>query len=47
MITKEIRHFHFCCGIGGAAKGFNKANPRVGIMQGRFRCQLCSGSRRQ
>ncbi|MFC7515052.1 DNA cytosine methyltransferase [Herbaspirillum sp. GCM10030257] len=38
MFTKEIRHFHFCCGIGGAAKGFNKANPRVGSMQGRFRC---------
>ncbi|RJF99063.1 DNA cytosine methyltransferase [Noviherbaspirillum saxi] len=38
MISKEIRHFHFCCGIGGAAKGFNKANPRVGVMQGKFRC---------
>ena len=38
MITKEIRHFHFCCGIGGAAKGFNKANPRVGNLQARFRC---------
>lgn len=37
-ITKEIRHFHFCCGIGGAAKGFNKANPRVGSLQAKFRC---------
>lgn len=37
-LTREIRHFHFCCGIGGAAKGFNKANPRVGNMTGHFRC---------
>lgn len=36
--TKEIKHFHFCCGIGGGAKGFNKANPRVGITQAKFRC---------
>lgn len=38
MLTKEIKHFHFCCGIGGAAKGFNKANPRVGVLAARFRC---------
>ncbi|HYD58913.1 MAG TPA: DNA cytosine methyltransferase [Noviherbaspirillum sp.] len=38
MITTEVRHFHFCCGIGGAAKGFNKANPRVGNVQATFRC---------
>lgn len=37
-LTREFRHFHFCCGIGGAAKGFNNANPRVGNMPGRFRC---------
>lgn len=37
-LTQEITHFHFCCGIGGAAKGFNKASPRVGAMTGRFRC---------
>jgi len=36
--TQEIKHFHFCCGIGGGAKGFNKANPRVGTMSARFRC---------
>lgn len=36
--TQEFTHFHFCCGIGGAAKGFNKANPRVGAMAARFRC---------
>lgn len=34
----EITHFHFCCGIGGAAKGFNKANPRIPSMQGKMRC---------
>lgn len=38
MITKEIRHFHMCCGLGGGAKGFNKAKPRVGNMVGKFRC---------
>jgi site-specific DNA-cytosine methylase len=37
-ITQEFTHFHFCCGIGGGAKGFNKANPRVGAMSARFRC---------
>jgi site-specific DNA-cytosine methylase len=38
MIVREITHFHFCCGIGGGAKGFNKANPRVGNLQAKFRC---------
>ena len=37
-LTQEFTHFHFCCGIGGGAKGFNKANPRVGAMSARFRC---------
>jgi len=37
-LTQEITHFHFCCGIGGAAKGFNKASPRVGSLAARFRC---------
>lgn len=36
--VREIRHFHLFCGLGGGAKGFNKANPRVGNMVGRFRC---------
>lgn len=36
--VREIRHFHVFCGIGGGAKGFNKANPRVGSMVGKFRC---------
>ena len=37
-LSQEFTHFHFCCGIGGGAKGFNKANPRVGAMSARFRC---------
>lgn len=37
-LTREFTHFHFCCGIGGGAKGFNKASPRVGAMAARFRC---------
>ncbi|WP_199754459.1 DNA cytosine methyltransferase [Pseudoduganella lurida] len=37
-MTREITHFHFCCGIGGAAKGFNAAHPRVGNVSARFRC---------
>jgi site-specific DNA-cytosine methylase len=36
--TREIRHFHLFCGLGGGAKGFNAANPRVGNLSGRFRC---------
>lgn len=38
MSTVEIRHFHLFCGLGGGAAGFNKASPRVGNMQARFRC---------
>ncbi len=31
MTTKRtLYHFHFCCGLGGGAKGFNQASPRVG-----------------
>lgn len=37
-LSHEITHFHFCCGIGGGAKGFNKANPRIPGMQGKMRC---------
>jgi len=36
--VREIRHFHLFCGLGGGAKGFNKASPRVGNMIGKFRC---------
>ena len=38
MEIREIRHFHLFCGLGGGAKGFNDASPRVGSMTGRFRC---------
>ncbi|MGO1079938.1 DNA cytosine methyltransferase [Inquilinus sp. CA228] len=37
-IVREIRHFHFCCGLGGGAKGFNRGQARVGSMTARFRC---------
>lgn len=36
--TREIRHFHLFCGLGGGARGFNAAHVRVGSMEGRFRC---------
>lgn len=36
--TIELRHFHLFVGLGGGARGFNRANPRVGNLQGRFRC---------
>ncbi|CUA96978.1 DNA cytosine methyltransferase [Thiomonas bhubaneswarensis] len=35
---REIRHFHLFCGLGGGAKGFNKAQPRIPGIQGRMRC---------
>lgn len=35
---KEIHHFHLFAGLGGGAKGFNRASARVGNMVGRFRC---------
>lgn len=34
----EIRHFHMFGAIGGGARGFNKARPRVGNLQAHFRC---------
>jgi site-specific DNA-cytosine methylase len=36
--TREILHFHFCCGLGGGKKGFNRARPQVGSMGGIMRC---------
>lgn len=36
--TREIRHFHFCCGLGGGKKGFNMARPEVGSTAGIMRC---------
>jgi site-specific DNA-cytosine methylase len=38
MIIHEIKHGHLFCGLGGGAKGFNMAQPRVGNMVGKFRC---------
>jgi len=38
MSSVEIRHFHLFVGLGGGARGFNHAKPRVGAMQGHFRC---------
>lgn len=34
----EIRHFHLFCGLGGGKKGFNKATPRAGKLEGQMRC---------
>lgn len=36
--VREIRHAHLFCGIGGGARGFNRASPRVGNMQAKFVC---------
>lgn len=36
--TVELRHFHLFVGLGGGARGFNRACPRVGNLQARFRC---------
>ena len=33
-----LTHFHFCCGLGGGAKGFNRAKPIVGNMQAEWEC---------
>ncbi|HCA5797746.1 hypothetical protein N7714_03770 [Pseudomonas aeruginosa] len=30
MIKRTLYHFHFCCGLGGGAAGFNRARPRIG-----------------
>lgn len=38
MVNTEIRHAHLFAGLGGGAKGFNRARPRVGNLQGVFRC---------
>jgi site-specific DNA-cytosine methylase len=34
----EIRHFHFFCGIGGGALGFNRGRAQVGNRRAKFRC---------
>ena len=36
--VRVIKHFHFFCGLGGGAKGFNRGTARVGNMVAKFRC---------
>ncbi|MFC0268538.1 hypothetical protein [Kushneria aurantia] len=36
--SRDIRHFHLFCGLGGGAAGFNRGHARVGTMEARFRC---------
>ncbi|OEC43159.1 DNA methyltransferase [Pseudomonas sp. 1D4] len=38
MIKRTLYHFHFCCGLGGGAKGFNRAKPVVGNLQAEWEC---------
>ena len=38
MLKRIFKHFHFCCGLGGCAKGFNNAKPVVGNMQAEWQC---------
>lgn len=38
MIKRKLYHFHFCCGLGGGAKGFNQARPRVGNVEAEWEC---------
>ncbi|GGM26242.1 DNA cytosine methyltransferase [Pseudomonas asuensis] len=37
-MKQVLKHFHFCCGLGGGAKGFNLASPRVGNVQAEWQC---------
>ncbi|ABR81754.1 MULTISPECIES: DNA cytosine methyltransferase [Pseudomonas aeruginosa group] len=38
MIKRTLYHFHFCCGLGGGAAGFNRARPRVGNVEAQWVC---------
>jgi site-specific DNA-cytosine methylase len=38
IIKRTLKHFHMCCGLGGGAKGFNRAKPVVGNMQAEWLC---------
>lgn len=38
MLKRTLRHFHFCCGLGGGARGFNRARPRVGNVEAEWEC---------
>lgn len=38
MLKRILKHFHMCCGLGGGAKGFNRAKPIVGHIQAEWQC---------
>ncbi len=38
IIKRTLYHFHFCCGLGGGAAGFNRARPRVGNVEAEWVC---------
>ncbi|MEE1883187.1 DNA cytosine methyltransferase [Pseudomonas soli] len=38
LAKRKLYHFHLCCGLGGGAKGFNRAKPIVGNMQAEWEC---------
>ncbi|HGM7984160.1 TPA: DNA cytosine methyltransferase [Pseudomonas aeruginosa] len=38
MIKRTLYHFHFCCGLGGGAAGFNRARPRAGNVEAEWVC---------
>lgn len=38
IIKRTLYHFHFCCGLGGGAAGFNRARPRVGNVEAHWEC---------
>jgi site-specific DNA-cytosine methylase len=38
MLKRVLKHFHMCCGLGGGAKGFNRAKPVVGNLQAEWQC---------
>ncbi len=35
---RTIKHAHIFCGLGGGARGFNRATARVGTLEADFRC---------
>lgn len=37
-MRSEIRHFHLFCGLGGAARGMNAGEAKVGQFEAAFRC---------
>lgn len=38
MLKRTLKHFHFCCGLGGGAAGFNRAKPKVGPVEASWEC---------